>query len=87
MTDVIGTISQGVHTVDEWHQSVTDNAWSENFNSDFGIGSITDLLNGTSSFYGFLTACIGILPSWFMTILASFFIVLLSLVVVKFVVS
>lgn len=72
---------------DEFEDYKNEYNWSQNFNSDFGIGSITDLLNGTSTFYGFLTACISILPSWFMTILASFFIVLLSLVVVKFVVS
>lgn len=74
-------------TSDEYKNYLDNKSWGENFNNDFGIGSITDLLNGTSTFYGFLTACISILPSWFMTILASFFVVLLSLVVVKFVVS
>lgn len=61
----------------------SDKQWSENFNSDFGVGSVTDLFNGTSTFYQFLTASVSVLPSWFLTILASFFICVLTIFILK----
>ncbi|MEF2798378.1 MAG: hypothetical protein U0M95_10250 [Ruminococcus sp.] len=79
-----GTFSEE-RTAEEQKKHDDEIRWQNNFSTDFGVGSITDLLNGTSTFYEFLTACIGILPSWFLTILASFFVVLLALVVIKFV--
>lgn len=80
-----GTFSEE-RTAEEQKKYDDEIRWQNNFSSDFGVGSITDLLNGTSTFYEFLTACIAILPSWFLTILASFFVVLLALVVIKFVI-
>lgn len=80
-----GTFSEE-RTASEQKKRDDEIKWQNNFSTDFGVGSITDLLNGTSTFYEFLTACIGILPSWFLTILASFFVVLLTLVVIKFVI-
>ncbi len=69
-------------------QSKWDNEqkWNENFMTDFSPGSISEIFNGTSTFYQFLTASISVLPSWFLTILASFFVIMLAIVVVKFVV-
>ncbi|WP_124101051.1 hypothetical protein [Ruminococcus sp. Marseille-P6503] len=80
-----GTLSDE-RTAEEQKKYDDEIRWQNNFSTDFGVGSITDLLNGTSTFYEFLTACIAILPSWFLTILASFFVVLLALVVIKFVI-
>lgn len=57
-----------------------------NFGSvDFGLDSIKSVFDGSSDFFKFLTASIGILPTTFLTILISFFVVMLSICVVKWV--
>lgn len=58
----------------------------KNFGSvDFGLDSIKSVFDGSSDFFKFLTASIGILPTTFLTILISFFIVMLAICVVKWV--
>lgn len=58
----------------------------ENFGSvDFGLDSIKSVFDGSSDFFKFLTASIGILPTTFLTILISFFVVMLAICVVKWV--
>ena len=58
----------------------------KNFGSfDFGLDSIKSLFDGSSDFFKFLTASIGILPTTFLTILISFFVVMLAICVVKWV--
>lgn len=72
-------------TPDEFTEYRNQLAWAENFSTDFGVGTISDILNGESNFFHFLTASISVLPSWFLTILGSFFVTLLALVVIRFV--
>ena len=58
----------------------------KNFGSvDFGLDSIKSVFDGSSDFFKFLTASIGILPTTFLTILISFFVVMLMICVVKWV--
>ena len=58
----------------------------KNFGSfDFGLDSIKSVFDGSSEFFKFLTASIGILPTTFLTILISFFVVMLAICVVKWV--
>ena len=58
----------------------------KNFGSvDFGLDSIKSVFDGSSDFFKFLTASIGILPTTFLTILISFFVVMLAICVVKWV--
>lgn len=58
----------------------------ENFGSfDFGLDSIKSVFDGSSDFFKFLTASIGILPTTFLTILISFFVIMLAICVVKWV--
>lgn len=58
----------------------------KNFDSvDFGLDSIKSVFDGSSDFFKFLTASIGILPTTFLTILISFFVVMLAICVVKWV--
>ena len=58
----------------------------KNFGSvDFGLDSIKSVFDGSSDFFKFLTASIGILPTTFLTILISFFVVMLGICVVKWV--
>lgn len=58
----------------------------ENFGSvDFGLDSIKSVFDGSSDFFKFLTASIGILPTTFLTILIAFFVVMLAICVVKWV--
>lgn len=58
----------------------------KNFGSvDFGLDSIKSVFDGSSDFFKFLTASIGILPTTFLTILLSFFVVMLAICVVKWV--
>ena len=78
-----GTNVKG-YSIDEWNKILQERQWSANFNSDYNVGNVTDVLNGSSSFFGFLTASIAVLPSWFMTILTSFFVTLLAIAVLKF---
>lgn len=57
-----------------------------NFGSvDFGLDSIKSVFDGSSDFFKFLTASIGILPTTFLTILISFFVIMLAICVVKWV--
>ena len=72
------------YSLDEWKEVLSSRQWSNNFNSDFGIGDVTDVLNGESGFFGFLTASFSILPSWFLTIMGSFFVTLIAIVIIKF---
>ncbi len=58
--------------------------WGQNFSMDYNVGNITDLFNGESTFFGFITASISVLPSWFLTILSAFFVTLLAVAVIKF---
>lgn len=59
----------------------------ENFGSfDFGLDSIKSVFDGTSDFFKFLTASIGILPTTFLTILIAFFVVMLVIVVAKWII-
>ena len=51
---------------------------------DQSVIELTSLLNGEGTFFGFITAAISVLPSWFMTILSAFFVTLLAVVVIKF---
>lgn len=53
---------------------------------DFNITSITSIFDGSSDFFKFLTASIALLPPYFMTILISFFTIMLAIVIIKFVV-
>ena len=78
-----GTSVKG-YTIDEWNKVLQERQWTSNFNSNYDVGNVTDVLNGSSSFFGFLTASIAVLPSWFMTILTSFFVTLLAIAVIKF---
>ena len=58
----------------------------KNFGSvDFGLDSIKSVFDGSSDFFKFLTASIGILPTTFLTILISFFVIMLAICVVKWV--
>ena len=58
----------------------------ENFGSfDFGLDSIKSVFDGSSDFFKFLTASIGILPTTFLTILISFFVIMLAICVAKWV--
>ena len=58
----------------------------KNFGSvDFGLDSIKSVFDGSSDFFKFLTASVGILPTTFLTILISFFVVMLAICVVKWV--
>lgn len=58
-----------------------------NFGSfDFGLDSIKSVFDGTSDFFKFLTASIGILPTTFLTILISFFVIMLVIVVAKWII-
>lgn len=83
-----------------WEQGGTDNTLKpddfdkykeqkkldENFGSvDFGLDSIKSVFDGSSDFFKFLTASIGILPTTFLTILISFFVIMLAICVVKWV--
>lgn len=72
-------------TPDDFAQYQAQKQWASNFTTDFGVGTISDILSGESNFFHFLTASISVLPSWFLTILSAFFVTLLALVVVKFV--
>lgn len=72
------------YSLEEWKEVLNSRYWSQNFNSDFGVGDVTDVLNGESGFFGFLTASISILPSWFLTIMGSFFVTLMAIVIIKF---
>lgn len=58
----------------------------KNFGSfDFGLDSIKSVFDGSSDFFKFLTASIGILPTTFLTILIAFFVVMLAICVAKWV--
>lgn len=58
-----------------------------NFGSfDFGLDSIKSVFDGTSDFFKFLTASISILPTTFLTILISFFVIMLVIVVAKWII-
>ena len=58
----------------------------KNFGSvDFGLDSIKSVFDGSSDFFKFLTASIGIFPTTFLTILISFFVIMLAICVVKWV--
>lgn len=58
----------------------------KNFGSfDFGLDSIKSVFDGSSDFFKFLTASVGILPTTFLTILISFFVIMLAICVVKWV--
>ena len=92
--------AKGVQDYNMWEQGGTDNTLKpddfdkykeqkkldENFGSvDFGLDSIKSVFDGSSDFFKFLTASIGILPTTFLTILIAFFVVMLSICVVKWV--
>ena len=92
--------AKGVQDYNMWEQGGTDNTLKpddfdkykeqkkldENFGSvDFGLDSIKSVFDGSSDFFKFLTASIGILPTTFLTILISFFVVMLAICVVKWV--
>lgn len=94
--------AKGVQDYNMWEQGGTDNTLKpddfdkykeqkkldENFGSvDFGLDSIKSVFDGSSDFFKFLTASIGILPTTFLTILISFFVVMLAICVVKWVVK
>lgn len=58
----------------------------KNFGSfDFSLTGISDIFNGTSDFFKFLTASIAILPTTFLTVLISFFVLMLAICVVKWI--
>lgn len=58
----------------------------KNFGSfDFGLDSIKSVFDGSSDFFKFLTASIAVLPTTFLTILISFFVIMLAICVVKWV--
>lgn len=58
----------------------------KNFGSfDFGLDSIKSVFDGSSDFFKFLTASIGILPTTFLTILISFFVIMLAICIAKWV--
>lgn len=73
----------GGYTPDEWEQVVDQRKWSDNFSSDYGVGSFTDIFKGSSNVFKFITASLSVLPSWFMTIITSFFVALLSVIFLK----
>ena len=92
--------AKGVQDYNMWEQGGTDNTLKpddfdkykeqkkldENFGSfDFGLDSIKSVFDGSSDFFKFLTASIGILPTTFLTILISFFAVMLAICVAKWV--
>lgn len=92
--------AKGVQDYNMWEQGGTDNTLKpddfdkykeqkkldENFGSvDFGLDSIKSVFDGSSDFFKFLTASIGILPTTFLTVLISFFVVMLAICVVKWV--
>lgn len=92
--------AKGVQDYNMWEQGGTDNTLKpddfdkykeqkkldENFGSvDFGLDSIKSVFDGSSDFFKFLTASIGILPTTFLTILISFFVIMLAICVVKWV--
>lgn len=92
--------AKGVQDYNMWEQGGTDNTLKpddfdkykeqknldKNFGSvDFGLDSIKSVFDGSSDFFKFLTASIGILPTTFLTILISFFVVMLAICVVKWV--
>lgn len=58
----------------------------KNFGSfDFSLTGISDIFDGSSDFFNFLTASIAILPTTFLTVLISFFVLMLAICVVKWV--
>lgn len=92
--------AKGVQDYNMWEQGGTDNTLKpddfdkykeqkkldENFGSfDFGLDSIKSVFDGSSDFFKFLTASIGILPTTFLTILIAFFVVMLAICVAKWV--
>ena len=92
--------AKGVQDYNMWEQGGTDNTLKpddfdkykeqkkldENFGSvDFGLDSIKSVFDGSSDFFKFLTASIGILPTTFLTVLISFFVIMLAICVVKWV--
>lgn len=83
--DLIASGDTNPKTPDEYDSYIQQKQWASNFTTDFGVGTISDILSGESNFFHFLTASISVLPSWFLTILSAFFVTLLALVVVKFV--
>lgn len=59
---------------------------SENYQSfNFDATDLTSIFTEGTDFFKFLTTSISILPSYFMTILISFFTVFLAIVLIKFV--
>lgn len=92
--------AKGVQDYNMWEQGGTDNTLKpddfdkykeqkkldDNFGSvNFGLDSIKSVFDGSSDFFKFLTASIGILPTTFLTILISFFVIMLAICVVKWV--
>lgn len=72
---------------DEYKDYENNKLISSNVDSfDFNITSIQSIFDGTSDFFKFLTASIALLPPYFMTILISFFTIMLAIVIIKFVI-
>lgn len=59
-----------------------------NLSENFGVTEITDwtdIFSTTSSFFEFLTSGLKILPTWFIAIFSTFFTMLLTLAIIKFI--
>ena len=73
-------------TESEFEDHLKQKEWGEKFSADYDVGDLTGLFNGESTFFGFITASLSVLPSWFMTVLTTFFVTLLAVIVIKFLV-
>ena len=80
-----GTLSEE-RTAEEQLEYDENYQLQNNYSSfNFDATSLDEIFTETGSFFRFLTASISILPSYFLTILISFFTVMLAIVIIKFV--
>jgi hypothetical protein len=78
--------SSSYETPEDYQQTVNNTEINKNLGTfDFDVTDISGIFDGTSDFFKFLTAGINILPSYFLTILVAFFVIMLAIVVIKWI--
>lgn len=80
-------VEDTMKTPEDYETNLHNKTLSKNYGTfDFDTASLDQIFKETGSFFDFLTSCLSILPTYFITILISFFTVMLAIVLVKFVV-
>ncbi|WP_294587801.1 hypothetical protein [uncultured Ruminococcus sp.] len=75
-------------TKEDFDDYINNKKYDEQYGTfNFNLTDISSIFDGSSDFFKFMTASIGILPSIFITILIAFFTIMLAICLVKWVVK